>query len=215
MNTFTYIHEFGHILGADDYYDTAGIDDPMGGCDIMDDMTGDHNAFTKFNFGWLTNSRLVTTESSITLTLDSFTKSGDSIILANTWDDALGAYQEYYIVVYYRNTGLNGTVNGTEYGYFSRDGIVVYHVNASLSKDGFGDDILYDIANNNTNYFDEYGTKDNLIEYVMSKNDTYTYVVGDSLPTVTNDRGRVLEYTFTVDALEGDTATLTFTKKAE
>jgi hypothetical protein len=49
----------------------------------------------------------------------------------------------------------------------------------------------------------------------MSKNDTYTYVVGDSLPTVTNDRGRVLEYTFTVDAIEGDTATLTFTKKAE
>jgi M6 family metalloprotease-like protein len=211
-NTFTYIHEFGHILGADDYYDTAGIDDPMGGCDIMDDMTGDHNAFTKFNFGWLTNSRLVTTESSITLTLDSFTKSGDSIILANTWDDALGAYQEYYIVVYYRKTGLNGTVNGTEYGYFSRDGIVVYHVNASLIKDSYDGEVFYDLAYNNTNYIDDYGTLNNLIEYVKSEDDTYTYVVGDSLPTVTNDRGRVLEYTFTVDALNSEYATITFTK---
>ena len=215
MNTFTYIHEFGHILGADDYYDTAGIEDPLAGCDIMDAMSGDHNAFTKFNYGWLTTSRLVTTEDSVTLTLGSFTKSGDTIILANTWDDALGAYQEYYIVVYYRKTGLNGTVNGTEYGYFARDGIVVYHVNASLLEDNFGGEILYDLANNNTNYLDDFGTRNNLIEYVMSKNDTYTYVVGDSLPTVINDRGRVLEYTFTVDALEGDTATLTFTKKAE
>ena len=215
INTFTYIHEFGHILGADDYYDTAGIDDPMGGCDMMDAMTGDHNAFTKFNFGWLTTSRLVTTDSSITLTLDNFTKSGDSIILANTWDDALGAYQEYYIVVYYRKTGLNGTVNGTEYGYFSRDGILVYHVNASLIKDSYDGEVFYDLAYNNTNYIDDYGTLNNLIEYVKSEDDTYTYVVGDSLPTVTNDRGRVLEYTFTVDALEGDTATLTFTKKDE
>ncbi len=213
INTFTYIHEFGHILGADDYYDTAGIDDPMGGCDIMDSMTGDHNAFTKFNYGWLTTSRLVTTESSVTLTLESFTKNGDSIILANSWDENLGAYQEYYIVVYYRKAGLNGTVNGTDYGYFARDGIVVYHVNASLFEDNFDGETLYDLANNNTNYFDEYGTKDNLIEFVMSKDDTYTYVVGDTLPTVINDRGRVLQYTFTVDALDGDTATLTFTRK--
>ena len=76
-------------------------------------------------------------------------------------------------------------------------------------------EILYDLANNNTNYFDEYGTKDNLIEYVFSRNDTYTYVVGDTLPTLINDRGKALEYSFTVDSLDGDTATLTFTKNAE
>ena len=215
MNTFTYIHEFGHVLGADDYYDTAGIDDPMGGCDIMDSMTGDHNAFTKFNYGWLTTSRLVTTDDSVTLTLESFAKSGDTIILANSWDENLGAYQEYYIVVYYRKVGLNGTVNGTDYGYFSRDGIVVYHVNASLYREEYDGEILYDLANNNTNYFDEYGTKDNLIEYVFSRNDTYTYIVGDTLPTLINDRGKALEYSFTVDSLDGDTATLTFTKNAE
>ena len=212
VNTYTYIHEFGHVLGADDYYDTAGVNDPMGGCDVMDAMTGDHNAFTKFNYGWITTSKLVTTDTSVTLTLEDFSKNGDTIIIANNWSDSLGAYQEYYIVVYYRQTGLNGTVNGNDFGYFSRDGIVVYHVNATLYSEEYDGEIYYDIYNNNTDYSDDYGTRNNLIEFVLSGNDTYTYVVGDTLPSVTDDNGTRLQYTFTVDALEGDYATITFSK---
>lgn len=210
MNTYTFIHEFGHILGADDYYDTAGVNDPMGGCDVMDAMSGDHNAFTKFNFGWLTASRLVVASDSITLKLQDFAKSGDTIIIANNWDASLGAYQEYYIVAYYTNTVLNDhSVGG---GYFARDGVVVYHVNSSLYKDEIDGDIYYDIYNNNTDYSDDYGTKNNLIEFVLSENDTYTYVVGDTLPNVKDDIGIEIPYTFVVDALEEEYATLTFTK---
>ena len=54
MNTYTFIHEFGHVLGADDYYDYTGENSPMGGYDMMDIGLGDHNAYTKFNLGWLT-----------------------------------------------------------------------------------------------------------------------------------------------------------------
>lgn len=208
MNTYTYIHEFGHILGADDYYDTAGINDPMGGCDMMDAMLGDHNAFTKFNYGWLTTSRLVTTDTSITLTLEDFSKHGDTILLANDWDQKLGAYQEYYIVVYYRLVGLNSG----DGGYFSRDGIVVYHVNATLSKETIDGETYYDIANNNTAASDDYGTTNNLIEYVLNGRREYTYIVGDRLPITTTDKGRKLNYTFTVDELTSEKATLTFTK---
>ena len=43
LNTYTYIHEFGHVLGADDYYDTSYTSSPMDGHDIMDSETGDHN----------------------------------------------------------------------------------------------------------------------------------------------------------------------------
>lgn len=211
MNTYTFIHEFGHVLGADDYYDTAGIDDPMGGCDIMDIMKGDHNAFTKFNYGWITTSRLVVTDTSVTLTLEDFSKNGDTIIIANSWDEKLGAYQEYYIVMYYTSNGLNDPDVGG--GYFARDGIVVYHVNAELYEEEHDGTTYYDIYNNNTNYSDEYGTKDNLIEFVVSGNDTYTYVVGDTLPTVTDDNGNTLGYTFTVDALGEEYATITFTKR--
>ena len=216
-NTYTYIHEFGHILGADDYYDTSYSTDyedmPMGGCDVMDSLLGDHNAFTKFNYGWLTNSRLVVAEESVTLTLEDFSKNGDTIIIANNWDDDLGAYQEYYIVVYYTMNGLNGTVNGTEYGYFSRDGIVVYHVNASLYGEEYDGVTYYDIYNNNTDGSDQYGTYDNLIEYVKSPADTYTYIEGDSLSSsIKDDQGNTIAYTFTVDSLTEDSATLTFRK---
>ncbi len=210
VNPYTYIHEMGHILGADDYYDTAGVGSPMGGMDIMDSMTGDHNAFTKFNLGWLTTSRLVTTDTSVTLTLKDFYKNGDTILLANNWDPTLGAYQEYYILAYYKSVELNAG----EGGYFAREGVVVYHVNATLYKEEIEGEVYYDIYYNNTDVSDEYGTEHDLIEYVKSNEDTYTYIAGNSLPATTDDSGAPLQYTFTVDALTDDTATITFTKLA-
>ena len=211
MNPYTFIHEFGHILGAEDYYDTANIYDPMDRYDVMASMRGDHNAFTKFNYGWLTTSRLVVTDTSVTLTLEDFSKNGDTIIIANSWDEKLGAYQEYYIVVYYTSSGLNDEAIGG--GYFSREGIVVYHINAVLEDEEYDGITYYYLANSNTDPSDEYGSEDNLIEFVMNGNDTYTYVVGDSLPSVIDDNGNYLAYTFTVDALDGEYATLTFTKR--
>ena len=208
-NTYTFIHEFGHVLGADDYYDTAYVGSPMDSCDIMDGMLGDHNAFTKFNYGWLRNSRLVVADGSITLTLEAFSKNGDTIILANNWDPMLGAYQEYYILVYYTASQLN---DGEESGYFARDGVVVYHINASLIGESYDGETYYDIYNNNTDPSDSYGTPNNLIELVKSANDTYTYVVGDTIPTVTLDNGETLIFTFVVDALTEDTATITFSR---
>jgi M6 family metalloprotease-like protein len=211
MNTYTYIHEFAHVLGVDDYYDTAYVGSPLDGADIMDSMLGDHNAFTKFNLGWLTTSRLVVTDSSVTLRLDAFGSTGDTIIIANNWDESLGAYQEYYILVYYTNTGLNYDESGSA-GYFARNGIVVYHVNASLYTEEYDGELYYDVYNNNTDKSDDYGTADNLIEYVKSAAGTLTYVEGDTLPSVIDDQGNALGHTFVVDALNADYATITFTK---
>lgn len=209
INTYTYIHEFGHVLGADDYYDTAYKAEPMGGYDVMDDMFGDHNAYTKFNLGWITDSRLVVTDSTLTLSLDAFAKNGDTILLATDWDDTLGAYQEYFIIVYYTNTGLNGG----DLGYFERDGILVYHVNATLYREELDGKVYYDVYNNNTDASSESGTQNNLIEYVLTGDGDYIYTVGDVLGTVYNDSGDALGYTFTVNEIDGESATLTFTKK--
>ena len=210
MNTYTFIHEFGHVLGADDYYDTAYVGSPMDGHDVMDSEVGDHNGYTKFNYGWITSSRLVTASDSVTLTLDAFTKNGDTVLIANNWDDELGAYQEYFLVVYYTNDGLNSGAGG----YFDDEGIVVYHVNASLYKEVIGEDTYYDVYNNNTDPSDpDYGTEDNLIELVSAGYGSYVYGVGDSLSSsVTTSQGDKIAYTFTVDALTDSSATLTFQK---
>ena len=211
INSYTFIHEFSHVLGADDYYDTAYVnqDGLLAGMDMMDSMFGDHNPYTKFNYGWITTSRLVTTNSSVTLTLKEFGTTGDTIIIANNWDDNLGAYQEYYVLMYYTNNGLNA---GDDMGYFSRDGIVVYHVNASLYREVYDGETFYDVYNNNTDASFEGGTVNNLIEYVKTAGDTYTYIAGDTMSKVTTDNGDALIYNFVVDSINGDTATITFTK---
>ena len=147
----------------------------------------------------------------MTLTLEDFSKNGDTIIIANNWNESLGAYQEYYILVYYTNNGLNAG----DYGYFSRDGIVVYHVNASLYKEEYDGEIYYDIYNNNTDASEEngYGTENNLIEFVKSGEDTFTYVVGSTFVDVVDDNGDELGYTFTIDSMTSEYATITFTAK--
>ena len=206
INPYTFIHEFGHILGLDDNYDTSGMTDgPLEGCDMMDALTGDHNPFSKFNLGWITTSKLVT--GNTTISIRPFTESGDTIIIANNFDPTLGAYQEYYIICYYTNTGLNA---GDNYGFFARDGILVYHVNASLYKEDYYGETYYDIYNNNTST-GEYSTPDNLIEFVKSQADTFTYIVGDTLPTVIDDQGNLLSVSFTIDSLDSESATLSFT----
>ena len=214
MNTYTFIHEFGHVLGVDDYYNYAdGGEHPLDGADVMDSVSGDHNPFTKFNLGWITTSRLVVASDSITLSLKEFTGSGDTIIIANNWDSKLGAYQEYYVLMYYRHTGLN------EDGlYFVNEGVVMYHVNASLEKNkeqnGYGEyETYYDVYNSNSDLNYYYGTEDNLIELCKSSSDTYVHTVGvSSSANLVDDLGNKISYTFTVDSLTSSEATITFTR---
>ena len=103
-------------------------------------------------------------------------------------------------------------LNGGEYGYFEREGVVVYHINASLYSYEYEGEVYYDVYNNNTHESDEYGTKDNLVEFVTTGEGNFTYAQGDRLPSVTDDQGNGLCYSFTVDSIEDGKATLTFTK---
>ena len=208
LNSYSYIHEFSHVLGSDDYYDTEYQNHPLNNLDVMDAMTGDHNPYSKFNFGWITSSKLIVTDETVTVNLNAFAKNGDTIIIANNWDETLGAYQEYYVIMYYTMTGLNA--NGG--GYFARDGVVVYHINSTLCIEEYDGESFYIVYNTNTSSGD-YGTEDNLIEFVKSSNDTYTYIAGDTPPTITDDTGSELIYTFVIDAITEEYATITFTKK--
>lgn len=200
-NTETVIHEFGHILGSEDYYDTTQRDafGPLYGHDIMDSEAGDHNPFTKFHFGWIGSSHLVTTNSTLTLNLEDFAKSGETLIIADNWDDSLGAYQEYYVLMYYKSDGLNSGYGG----YFDKNGVVIYHVNASLYYETYGDETVYEFNNSNDSDSD-----DELIK-LMGRSTSiisreYVYTAGMSF--------KLAGYTLNIRMIDDDNATITFSK---
>ena len=206
-NTYTFIHEFSHVLDAEDYYDYSEYrNDPLKGYDIMDSVAADHNPFTKMHYGWIDSTRLITTSSSVTIDLNAFEKTGDTIIIANNYDVTKGVYQEYWLICYYNNTGLNES----PYGLFDKEGIVVYHVNATLVSEYYNGKIYYYFANSNTDSSEEYGSVNNLIEFVSNGNE-YVYEVGDKLSsTIKDDNNVKVPYTFTVDSIDETKATLTF-----
>lgn len=129
-NLETFIHETGHLLGLDDYYDTdeeAGPNGGIGGGDMMDYNVGDHNAFSKAILGWVTP--LIMGDDSATITLKSFGSSGDCLIIPKSWNGTY--FDEYYIVDFYTPDGLNEKEAGAS-GLFSTSGIRIYHIDATL-----------------------------------------------------------------------------------
>ncbi len=151
INASTYIHETGHLLDLDDYYDyfpSQGSNDGLGGADMMDYTVGDHNAFSKLILDWIEPKAVVTTTQ--TITINAFESSGDCIIIPLNFDNSL--YCEYLIIDLYSATGLNALhsnvtdsllFDGAEYG------VRIYHVSASISKP-YGDEYGSFTDNNNS-----------------------------------------------------------------
>lgn len=131
LNCETVIHETGHLLGLDDYYDYSMYEGPKGGIgggDMMDYNVGDHNAYSKLMLGWV-DPMIVTGTS--TISLSSFGKSGDTIFIFKNYNKTF--FDEYYVIDYYTPDGLNEVGKG-ENGLFSEAGIRIYHVNAVLNN---------------------------------------------------------------------------------
>lgn len=107
VDAHTYIHETGHLLGLDDYYDydfDIGPEGGLYGADMMDFNIGDHAPISKLLLGWVTPT-VVTGVGTIELSLESFTKTGQFLIIAD--HELKSIYDEYYIIEYYTNDGLN------------------------------------------------------------------------------------------------------------
>ncbi|MCQ2799137.1 MAG: hypothetical protein MJ228_00020 [Bacilli bacterium] len=100
-DTHTFIHETGHTLGVNDYYDYNNAWKPMGGVDFMDHNLGDHGAYTKFMYGWVEPYVLreedLADDKVAEITLRAQTTSGDCLVLASP-DYNGTAYDEYFMV---------------------------------------------------------------------------------------------------------------------
>lgn len=130
LNCETIIHETGHVLGLDDYYDYGSDHEKdnggLGGGDMMDYNVGDHNPFSKMMLGWVDP---YVARADCTITLESFGKSGDCVMICK---DDESPFSEYFIIDYYTPDGLNAFEAGCS-GLFSIEGVRVYHVNATMS----------------------------------------------------------------------------------
>lgn len=128
----TFIHETGHIFGIDDYYSYDDKEAPLGGIDLMDHNIGDHNAFSKWQYGW---SSPYVVDDSAYIEMEPTTTSGQSVIIpAPDYNGTV--YDEYLLIEFMSPVGLCSeyktgyqSVNG-----FTKPGLRITHVDARAYK---------------------------------------------------------------------------------
>jgi len=140
IDSHTAIHETGHLLGLDDYYqyDSDQKFDPSGGLEMHSYNIGDENIYSKFALGWA-DPYYVKTTSSVKLKLRSSALYGDSIIINDSWNE--NSMDEYLIIEYYTPQGMNDLDahesykpnSGTKASrMYSTNGFRIYHIDSRL-----------------------------------------------------------------------------------
>ena len=159
LDTHTYIHEFGHQLGLNDYYDTSnsgGLNpytSPMGGLDMMDNNVGDHSAFSKFALGWVNPYIVKGDYGEVNIDLKSLISDGECIILP-TKEYNNTPFDEYFMIEYVKNDSINKVdstigypstfyTDGRIIRFYSKNGIRITHIDARSVDSNFNytDDI--------------------------------------------------------------------------
>ena len=153
----TMTHEFGHCLSLPDYYITDYNENDyggMGGLDMMDYNVGDHNAYSKMCYGWVNPRRISGTKGKLTLTMNSTTRTGDTIIIPapNGWNDT---YMDQYLLVEFLTPEGVAKADGEQpylghYPlYYNRAGIRITQIDSRLGVyqySGAGDQAGYHFA---------------------------------------------------------------------
>lgn len=223
----TYIHETGHLLGLDDYYDyedAKGSGEGLGGADMMDYNVGDHNAYSKLILVWVDPTVITTTQ---TVTINAFESSGQFLMVLLDYDGTY--FSEYLLIDLYANTGLNSlgasqqnsllyydsnTKVGAEYG------VRIYHVSSSI-KNPYNDDYGSFTDNNNS------ASDTALIKLVEADGEkkfastegyaesTDLWRAGDSLlsvfPNYARNDNKKVNFDIHIDSVSKSSATITIT----
>lgn len=139
IDAHTFIHEMGHVLGADDYYDYSNTYNPAGGFSMQDFNVGGHDAYSVMAFGWA--DPYIPTET-MDITINDFQSSHDIILLSNhnssIKSSSKSPFDEYMLLELYSPTGLNEFDSTYTYsGNYPKGpnvvGIRLWHVDARLT----------------------------------------------------------------------------------
>lgn len=137
IDAHTYIHEAGHVMGLDDYYnyDSTSSYGAAGAFNMQDYNVGEHDPYSRVALGWI--DPIVPTGNT-TLTI----QPGQAIILSANDLSSNSPFDEYLILDVYSPTGLNLFDSTYKYGGSSSmypqgpnvTGIRVWHVDARLMR---------------------------------------------------------------------------------
>ena len=132
IDSHTYIHEFGHVMGLNDYYDYSNTYSPAGGFSMQDNNVGGHDPYSLLTYGFV--DPYVVTDSE-TITINDFQSSGDVVLLSNR--SVNSPFDEYILLELYTPTGLNEFDTLHKYDeYYPQGvdevGIRIWHVDGRL-----------------------------------------------------------------------------------
>lgn len=140
VDCHTLIHEFGHVLGLDDYYSYDYLDEEaLGRLDMMDCNIGDHNSYSKYLLNWV---EPILIEEPGEYVVTSLIEDHPNVLLipADMETFSYSPFSEYLLIEFYSPTGINekdskerymGRESGVPY-LFSKPGVKILHVDSRL-----------------------------------------------------------------------------------
>ncbi len=136
LDSHSFTHEMGHMLGLDDYYDYGPKGYSLaGGFSMQDLVSGGHDPFSVAAYGW---TRPYIPEETCTLCINDFQSSKDIILLSPNWNDDSSPFDEYLLLELFSPTGLNEMDCKYQYSDYDAQGpneigIRLWHVDARLT----------------------------------------------------------------------------------
>ena len=157
LDSHTYIHETGHLLGLDDLY-TRDSRRPTGSSNMMDQNVGDFDPYSKLALGWIT-PYVVYGSSEILLPYNTY-DDHSVIVIPSNWEEIsaeiedlseeekenyvykFNPFSEYIMIDLYSPLGLNYKDTYGSDGYFvhgreaciADTGVRIWHVDSRIFK---------------------------------------------------------------------------------
>ncbi len=223
INAETYIHETGHLLGLDDYYDyesNKGSNEGLGGADMMDGNIGDHGVYSKTMLGWLSPT-IVTDTQTVTLSSSALAQSALLIPL----DSNNSYFCEYLLVDLYTADGLNALHAASPNTYLydgAPYGVRIYHVSSSADNpytdDGYSSFTDYDnsvTAHPLIKLIEADGDKKfSKTDGIAARSDLWQTgsKLSDKFPTYKKNNGARIQFDVEMVSVSRTSATITVTK---
>lgn len=172
--TYTFIHEFGHVLGLQDYYANGESTNTLGYFDMEADNKGDWNSYTKYLLGWIEPTIVDGKEDKVKITISSYSTYGDAIVIHALDYDAKGTpFDEYIIIDLFAHDGLYAK-EASEFGLENAVGVRIYHVNSIYDVCGKSD--LYMIPHHGLSSYSTYASQGKYLVEMIQKGNVNTFM---------------------------------------